>query len=99
MARKLRLEFEGAAYHVINRGNSDSDGSSGRERPKCFTWIDHEALVTALKQMAALAPITIEASGKSALKPRSPRNAACIVRKPAWITPVDWQTRRQDAAN
>lgn len=25
MARKLRLEFEGAVYHVINRGNYRAD--------------------------------------------------------------------------
>ena len=31
MARKLRLEYAGACYHVINRGNCRSDvfGSSG----------------------------------------------------------------------
>jgi hypothetical protein len=29
MARRLRIEFEGAVYHVINRGNYNGDGFVG----------------------------------------------------------------------
>ena len=32
MARKLRLEYPGACYHVINRGNYRADVFAGSKR-------------------------------------------------------------------
>jgi len=36
MARKLRLEYPGAVYHVINRGNYRTDVFTGEETKAAF---------------------------------------------------------------
>ncbi len=41
MARKLRLEYEGAMYHVINRGNYRADifATTGNRKGSNLTYI------------------------------------------------------------
>ena len=36
MARKLRLEYSGACYHVINRGNYRKDLFTGKDTAEAF---------------------------------------------------------------
>ena len=40
MARPLRIEFPGAFYHVMNRGNTGMDIlKSGRDRERFFEYV------------------------------------------------------------
>jgi len=65
MARKLRLEFPGACYHVINRGNYRSDifRTEGRPegvRPRIFGSPSAKLGQSGMARRALIDPISTE---------------------------------------